>query len=171
MHRGDRLLTAVSVLLGILLVLNGLCLLLFAGVEALTFLRVGVVAEALRRGAPGADVATAMRSVRLTMILGMAVVPLAHVILSRLRAIVVTVRFADPFIPQNAARLGAIAWAYLGIQLCDLAFGAVAVTSGIREWSGWHLSVSGWLSVLLLFVLAQVFRHGTRMRDELAGTI
>ena len=28
-----------------------------------------------------------------------------------------------------------------------------------------------WLAVLLLFVLAQVFREGTRLRDDLEGTV
>ena len=35
----------------------------------------------------------------------------------------------------------------------------------------WSFSVTGWLAVLLLFVLARVFDHGTRMRDDLEGTV
>jgi hypothetical protein len=31
--------------------------------------------------------------------------------------------------------------------------------------------VTGWLAVLLLFVLARVFDYGTRMRDDLEGTV
>jgi hypothetical protein len=31
--------------------------------------------------------------------------------------------------------------------------------------------VTRWLAVLLLFVLARVFEQGTRMREDLAGTV
>jgi len=34
-----------------------------------------------------------------------------------------------------------------------------------------HISVTGLFAVLLIFVLAQVFRRGSDMRAELAGTI
>ena len=32
-------------------------------------------------------------------------------------------------------------------------------------------SISGWLAVLLTFLLARVFAEGTRMRDDLEGTV
>jgi hypothetical protein len=35
----------------------------------------------------------------------------------------------------------------------------------------WSFSLAPWLAVLLLFVLAQVFDHGARMRDDLEGTV
>ena len=34
-----------------------------------------------------------------------------------------------------------------------------------------HISVTGLFAVLLIFVLAQIFRRGSDMRAELAGTI
>jgi hypothetical protein len=34
-----------------------------------------------------------------------------------------------------------------------------------------NLHVTGWLAILMLFVLAQVFLEGTRMREELEGTV
>ncbi len=36
---------------------------------------------------------------------------------------------------------------------------------------GAGFSVNGWLAVLLTFLLARVFAEGTRMRDDLEGTI
>jgi hypothetical protein len=36
---------------------------------------------------------------------------------------------------------------------------------------GWSFSVTRWLAVLLLFVLARVFEQGSRMREDLAGTV
>ena len=32
-------------------------------------------------------------------------------------------------------------------------------------------SASGWIAVLMAFVLARVFAEGTLMRDDLAGTV
>jgi hypothetical protein len=32
-------------------------------------------------------------------------------------------------------------------------------------------SINGWLAVLLTFLLARVFAQGTRMRDDLEGTV
>ena len=34
-----------------------------------------------------------------------------------------------------------------------------------------NFHVSGWLAILLLFVLAQVFLEGTHMREDLEGTV
>jgi len=35
----------------------------------------------------------------------------------------------------------------------------------------WSFSLTRWLVVLLLFVLARVFDQGTRMREELEATV
>ena len=32
-------------------------------------------------------------------------------------------------------------------------------------------SINGWLAVLLIFLLARVFAEGTRMREDLKGTV
>jgi hypothetical protein len=80
----------------------------------------------------------------------------------------------DPFTLVNAERLRVVAWALLAIQIMDIAFGIVASmedaqTSAIL--GGWSPSLSGWIAVLMLFVLARVFEQGSRMRDELAMTV
>jgi hypothetical protein len=35
----------------------------------------------------------------------------------------------------------------------------------------WTFSVTRWIAVLLLFVLARVFEQGARMREDLEGTV
>ena len=107
------------------------------------------------------------------VILGLFAVPLGHLVLTRLLAIVNTVRAGDPFIPDNARRLTMIAWGLLGLQVIDLLFGAVAigVNEGGGPLSGWTFNMTGWLAVLLLFVLARVFEQGARMRDDIEGTV
>jgi hypothetical protein len=111
---------------------------------------------------------------RLVMVLGIAAVPVAHVVLTRLLAIVGTVADGDPFVTENAARLKKIAWALLGLELLHLAVGAVVAGASTREAPldlGWNFSVTRWLAVLLLFVLARVFEQGSLMREDLAGTV
>ena len=85
-----------------------------------------------------------------------------------------TVRFGDPFVADNAARLQTTAWALLGLELLHLAVGAIAASVSTAAQPldiGWNFSITRWLAVLLLFVFARVFEHGTRMRDDLEGTV
>ncbi|MBC9031086.1 DUF2975 domain-containing protein [Sphingomonas sp. JC676] len=106
---------------------------------------------------------------RLIMAIGLASVPLAHILLTRLLGIVGTVGSGDPFVSRNAERLRACAWTVLGLEGMHLLVGAVSAASPIDI--GWSFSPIGLLAVLLLFVLAQVFAEGARMRDDLEGTV
>ena len=107
-------------------------------------------------------------------VLGLVAIPLNDLVLRRLRAIVQTVRGSDPFVAANADRLQAIAWALLALQLISLVIGGIAEAISTPD-NPLHLdagfSVPGWLAVLLTFVLARVFAEGTRMREDLEGTV
>jgi hypothetical protein len=96
-----------------------------------------------------------------------------HILLTRLLGIVETVRLGDPFVAANAARLRVTAWAILGLEVLYFIAGTVAgrLVPNVKMEPDWGLSVSRWLAVLLLFVLAQVFDDGARMRDDLSGTV
>jgi hypothetical protein len=99
---------------------------------------------------------------------------LNYVVLKRLLAIVGTVREGDPFVAANASRLQTIAWSLLALQLFSIVIGAIgkAVSTPAHPV---HLdagfSINGWLAVLLTFLLARVFAEGTRMREDLEGTV
>lgn len=123
--------------------------------------------------AASADSASLIWGVRMIAVLGVAGVPLNFIVLSRLLAIVNTVCGADPFVAQNAARLQAIAWAVLGQQLLQLVIGMIAksVSTPAHPLHISAFSMGGWLAVILLFVLARVFLEGTRMREDLEGTV
>lgn len=88
-----------------------------------------------------------------------------------------TVRAGDPFVPENATRLSRMAWITLGIQLIGFPMAAVAIwlnelTGDTHaENVGDGVSVSAILLVMILFILARVFRKGTEMREELEGTV
>lgn len=113
-------------------------------------------------------------SMRLIMLLGIVAVPITHTVLARLLAIVDTVRDGDPFISGNAHRLQQIAWSVLTLELMHLVIVAIAANASTPATPlnmGSTLSITRWLAVLFLFVLARVFEHGSRMREDLEGTV
>jgi hypothetical protein len=111
---------------------------------------------------------------RAIAVVGLVAIPLNHVVLRRLLAIVETVRAGDPFVAANASRLQAIAWVLLALQLLSLVIGAIAKAVSTPA-HPLHLqagfSISGWLAVLLTFLLARVFAEGTLLREDLEGTV
>jgi DUF2975 family protein len=123
---------------------------------------------------PSPDTDLLIMGLRAVAVLGLVTIPLNYVVLKRLLAIVETVRAGDPFVAANASRLQAIAWTLLALQLLSLVIGAIAkaVSSPAHPV---HLdagfSINGWLAVLLTFLLARVFAEGTRMREDLEGTV
>ena len=123
---------------------------------------------------PSPEAERVVMGLRAVAALGLATIPLNYVVLKRLLAIVGTVREGDPFVAANAARLQTIAWSLLALQLFSLVIGAIgkAVSTPAHPV---HLdagfSINGWLAVLLTFLLARVFAEGSRMRDDLEGTV
>jgi hypothetical protein len=111
--------------------------------------------------------ATGLRAIVVVAVMGAVIV---HTILRRLLAIVDTVRVGDPFILDNARRLDAIAWRVAALEGLRL----VVATIVTLVWEPGRFdafSLAPWLAVLLLFVLAGVFAHGARMREDLEGTV
>lgn len=125
-----------------------------------------------RREIPDADVARLLPALRAMVIVGAPMFALVHVILTRILEMTDTVRAGDPFVPENAARLRTVAWCLLIIQLLGFGFAALALqvraANVDMEYSN---SLSGWLAVLLTFVLAGVFEHGARLRSDLQAMI
>ena len=120
------------------------------------------------------DAERVILGLRAIAVLGLIGTPLNYLVLKRLLAIVETVREGDPFVAANAVRLQTIAWTLLALQLLGLAIGAIekAVSTPAHPL---HLhagfSISGWLAVLLTFLLARVFAEGALMREDLEGTV
>jgi hypothetical protein len=142
-----RSMSLVPKVLRILIVLNLVSLPFFVAILAGSALAEGVIREALLKSDPKQDSAAILAALRIVMSIGIAAVPLAHILLTRLRAVVETVRAGDPFVAANADRLQVIAWCLLGLQLCDLGFGAVSLTllSEFEAVPGWTFSLTGWL--------------------------
>jgi Protein of unknown function (DUF2975) len=101
---------------------------------------------------------------------------LIQLILRALRRVVASASVGDPFIEANAAELVRVAWLLLGVDVIDALLKptvyllAPAVVRA-KMHNVVHISITGLFAVLLIFVLAQIFRRGSDMRAELAGTI
>ena len=126
------------------------------------------------RLSPSPEAERLVMGLRAIAVLGLAAIPLNYVFLKRLLAMVETVRAGDPFVAANASRLQAIAWVLLALQLLSLVIGAIAKTVStpahpLHVDAGF--SISGWLAVLLTFLLARVFAEGALMREDLEGTV
>jgi hypothetical protein len=101
---------------------------------------------------PSPEAERLVLGLRAVAVLGLAVIPLNYVVLTRLIAIVETERAGDPFVAANAVRLQALAWALLALQVLSVVIGAIgkAVSTPL---------------------LARVFAEGAVMRDDLEGTV
>jgi DUF2975 family protein len=148
---------------------------LLVGALILALLIASLVSGAWVMKALGAGQDTTLfLGMRLIMVLGIGAVPVVHFILTRLLAIVETVSVGNPFVMANAARLQGIAWAVLALELLHFVIGAIAAnvsTAAAPLKLSWGFSLTRWLAVLLLFVLARVFEQGSRMREDLEGTV
>jgi hypothetical protein len=94
------------------------------------------------------------------------------IIVERLRKIFGTLTAGDPFHPENVRRLRVI-----GMMLIILELGryplAVAKVLLLPDMDGISFSPNptAWFAVLVVFVLAEVFREGARLRQEAELTI
>ena len=123
---------------------------------------------------PSPEAERLVMGLRAIAVIGLITIPINYLVLKKLLAMVSTVRAGDPFVAANAYRLQAIAWLLLLLQLLGLVIAAIAKTVSTAE----HpldldagFSVSGWIAVLLTFILARVFAEGTLMRRDLEGTV
>lgn len=123
---------------------------------------------------PSPDTERLIWALRIVAAMGLGVVALNYVVLTRLLAIVETVRAGNPFVAANADRLQTIAWALLALQVMSIVIGAIGTSVSTPA----HpvdldagFSMNGWIAVLLTFLLARVFAEGTHMRDDLEGTV
>jgi hypothetical protein len=94
------------------------------------------------------------------------------VIVGRLRRIFVTLTAGDPFHPDNVRRLRFIGLVLAALELGRYLFwGASAwILPGV-DTDRQVFSLTTWFSVLVVFVLAEVFREGARLRSEAELTI
>ena len=88
--------------------------------------------------------------------------------------IIETAMSGNPFVNENAKRLVSIGWLLLAIEGIGFLINLVlAYLLPEKLVTSIELEVSpvALLAILLIFVLAQIFRHGSDMREELEATV
>jgi len=175
----DPLLTAARWLINFGIAVCGLVIVAIAiGLPVALFNQDRIIAELVSDGrtvvAPELFLGTSA-----VMLMVAALLALAIWFLLLLRQIVGTVEAGDPFIHDNADRLGRMGWIGVAAQVLSFPLaGSVIWLAGMIEDhdahrldDGVHFDGGGIVLILVLFILARVFRQGARMREELEGTV
>lgn len=153
------------------------------GAAAVAFVGVALFADSINAemrtefGPAITDLPTA--AVLALLALAAIVVGALFVFFGKLRGIIASVAEGDPFVPENADRLTAIAWLMLATYL--LAAVMALVSALVIDWASQFEDVhftatfgfdfTSILLIIVLFILARVFRHGAAMREDLEGTV
>ena len=174
--RRDPLLAAAKVLLILLMaiVIFAMAMLVIGIGAILTIGRTELLAEIAAAGAPP----LAYWAVLALMLLVAGALFLALRFAIELRRIVLSVEDGDPFHPANALRLARMGWLALGVWLVHIPLALIgawltpyAVAAG-EDWQiEWDAGIESLFLILVLFILARVFRQGAAMRDDLEGTV
>lgn len=106
-------------------------------------------------------------------------IALALWVLAELAALCRSVRDGTPFVPINAVRIRRLAIALVLAQAWHAASSFFAHAYVAAHFAGDHVRFSAWpdvdglaiISALILFVLAEVFRVGTRLDEDQALTV
>ena len=115
--------------------------------------------------------AVAGRIVRLTFLGAAMACGFTWWIINRLRRILLSVNQGDAFEFANVKRLQGVGLGLIGIQLTALLLVFVAPQSIGQSPSDYDFDLGSWLGILVVFILAEVFRQGSAMRDEQLTTV
>jgi hypothetical protein len=147
-----------------------------AGLLALPFMANGALnLHGALNGGP-TDAAALLR--HWPMLLAAAVAVTAYVgvllvIFFRLRQVFATLILGDPFRPENVGRLRIVGLGLIALEVAGYIVRlALAWAIPDRENSvDFGINLSGWFAILVVFVLAEVFREGARLRRDAELTI
>jgi len=171
----DPLLTAAKALLLVLMAVLCFAGVVIVGVIPVVLVAHGQVTAKLAEAMPGVDPWQAIGAIIALLVLAFVLLALVFQSLRLLKHIVDTVGEGDPFVPANARRLTQMAWLVLAVQVVTLPMGAIglwigSVVKDVHVHTDAGISGNGLLLMLVLFILARVFRQGAAMREELEGT-
>lgn len=121
----------------------------------------------------GGSVHSAMTVIRCFIAIGIIGSAMTDRIFVALIQMIATVSAGNPFVQANARRLQTIGWALVALQLLDILAGLLGkfYPSMSSVAPNGAISLVGWISVLMAFVLSRVFAAGSAMRDELEATV
>lgn len=166
LHWSRRLLMGLNIL-------NWVLLALFMVVLVAISLRPDWMIGAIGAAKPAIDGGYMLDLFRITLLLCIPIAIAAHAIFTRLIAMIDATKVGAAFTLDNARRLRAIGWLLLATQVIDAAYGWLSFEMSRISGKvfGWQPSLTAWLAVLLLFILARIFEQGAAMREELEQTI
>jgi hypothetical protein len=95
------------------------------------------------------------------------------VIVFRLRQVFATLTIGDPFRPENVGRLRVVGLGLIALEVMGYVVRlALLWALPVRDQGDWSpINLSGWFAILAVFVLAEVFREGARLRRDAELTI
>ena len=85
-------------------------------------------------------------------------------VVNRLLEILRALRFGSPFVKENADRFRGIGYALLMGEGAKFAFGFLSLIFDADI--DLNMTFLAWLAIITVFVLAEVFREGARMKEE-----
>ncbi|HSM54053.1 MAG TPA: DUF2975 domain-containing protein [Erythrobacter sp.] len=182
-HKRDPLLTAAQLLLYFFIgVLCFAVVMVGIGIPAAVIFQDRIVAEAAAHGVTSGP--ELVGAILVLLVATAAVLALAAYFLILLLRIVDSVKQGDPIVAINAERLSRMGWVALVGQLAAIPVGAMILwvaevakdakdlgVEAVHLKGDFGIDGSSILLVLILFILARVFRKGAEMREELEGTV
>lgn len=175
----DPLLTAARLIINFFIAIFGLVIAAIAAGIPLALLNQDRIVRALADDGKVVVAGDFMLGLSAMLLMLAVVLALAIWFLMLLRQIVATVAAGDPFISDNADRLGRMGWIAVGVELLSIPLGAAVIwiagmvedSDTVRLDDDVGFSGSGIVLILVLFILARVFRQGAAMRADLEGTV
>lgn len=171
--KGRRLANVLSRLLAVLTGISGLGLVALVPTTLFAFARPDLLAASSAAHANGVPSDLARSGmVGTVMALGIGFLIVALVVVVNLRRIMKTVAGGMPFAIANVGRLRTIAGAMAALLIGQVMTGLV-LPARLRELGDVHdgFNAGLFLGLLVVLVLAEVFREGARLHDDVEGTI
>lgn len=169
----DRLIEGAQFIMRIFWAGNRILALAFFVMLVLTFPFYSQLFAKIARRHAELNTANTINGIRVIFIVGIIWCFFIDRFSSSLLLIIKSARIGDPFIHENVFRINLIGWSLVAMQLLDLAVGWIARMFNIQNVADNHStpSISGWLSVVVVFALARIFAIGAAMREEQQGTV
>ncbi len=175
-HSSDPLLIAakIATILCRVIIVIGMIALGIGG--AIMLLAFGGFADEIARRFNPEDMGETTGAVLLIIVATMIALSLMYDFATRLAQLIDTVGLGDPFTSENAARLARMGWLVVAIQVLGIPIMLLSTWLEPRIKDGNfrfepEFSPEGIFLILILFILARVFRQGARLKADLEGTV
>ena len=175
-HSSDPLLIAakIATILCRVIIVIGMIALGIGG--AIMLLAFGGFADEIARRFNPEDMGETTGAVLLIIVATMIALSLMYDFATRLAQLIDTVGLGDPFTSENAARLARMGWLVVAIQVLGIPIMLLSTWLEPRIKDGNfriepEFAPEGIFLILILFILARVFREGARLKADLEGTV